>query len=166
MRHQIQTQQAAARNAEQLAKLPFAAKRMVSETAAEVVGNFATLDEAIARARAVNGWVMKRADNSTVWGKDPRESHSTMKVSSTPTMRYLYVVTLHNNKGTKLAELTGRRDDRGNAEVRLWNASQRRWQKSNYLLDYEHGYFVDDRPAREADLKRYGFKLPAGHYLG
>jgi hypothetical protein len=82
-----------------------------------------------------------------------------------PTMRYLYVLTVHNNKGTKLAELTGSRTPEGHAVVRLWNASQRKWQKGFSVVDTSHGYFVDERPAREADLKRYGFKLPAGHYL-
>lgn len=82
-----------------------------------------------------------------------------------PTMRYLYVLTVYAGKGTKLAELTGKRDARGNAEARLWNASQRKWQKVPTVVDFAHGYFIDERPAREADLKRYKFTLPTGHYL-
>jgi len=91
------------------------------------------------------------------------DSHSTKK-STGSTLRHLYVLTMHSGKGTKLAELTGERIG-GNAVVRLWNASQRKWQKVTHVADYMHGYYVDERPARESDLKRYGFALPAGHYL-
>lgn len=80
------------------------------------------------------------------------------------TMRHLYVLTVRDKKGTKLAELTGDRTARG-AVVRLWNASQRKWQKGTSVVDFAHGYFVDERPARDADLKKYGFTLPPGHHL-
>ena len=72
MRHQLQTQQASARNAAEFAKRPFAVKRMISATSAEIVSNVATLDAAIAKAREINGWVVKRDDGSVVWGEDPR----------------------------------------------------------------------------------------------
>jgi len=88
------------------------------------------------------------------------------KVAAKPgTLRHLYVLTIRDRKGTKLAEPTGRRDARGRMEVRVWNASQRKWQQGRQVVDTPDGYYVDERPAREADLKRYGFKLPAGHYL-
>jgi hypothetical protein len=93
------------------------------------------------------------------------KADSSREVAKPGTLRHLYVLTIRDRKGTKLAELTGHRDARGNAVMRVWNASQRKWQKGTHVADFAHGYYVDERPAREADLKRYGFTLPAGHHL-
>lgn len=76
LRHQVQTQQASARNATEFAKRPFTVKRMLSATSAEIVGNVATLNEAIAKAREIKGWVVKRDDGSVVWGADPRSNET------------------------------------------------------------------------------------------
>jgi hypothetical protein len=88
-----------------------------------------------------------------------RESHATRAHAR---VRHLRVLTIRDGKGTKLAELTGG----GSASrpgVRLWNAKQRKWQAVAHILT--PGYYVDDRPANTADLKRYGFTLRPGEYL-